>query len=373
MSDDIDELLDEFEQLERQATAAEAALDGLAESDAEAVADAYRRANSLLTDYRDRATGSGDFGGYMEFRSRFSSLVEDLDAGLARRDAFEAALEHVERRRLSGSDFDRAEAALAPARTITETLTELQTIRDTRASVRSDLLDARAALEARRSHLESLAEISPEALDVPIDSLRMPIERYNEAIETEHRALLKETPSRDLLALYRRLSYFALIGVESPPEALQSYLERHDVGDKPIPTIREYLSYSRSKLDHYVADAGRFLGELAPHSGYLESLSPEPFRIEWPPPARDRFEWQLRDLIQATGRFAGDEAVELLRELQSLCRDSERYTELRSAARLREELDNDERQLVLTGGVDNELDAVSTQIAAIDAALDQSG
>lgn len=373
MRDDIAEHIDRLDRLERDIEAEEVRLADIEADDARALADAYRRARSLLEDYRERATGTGDFGGYMEFRSKFSSLVEDLDDGLAHHDAFEDALDHVEQRRLSDRHFDRALDALDPVADITAALDRLAQLRDERSSVRGDLLDVRRDLEQRRGDLVDLADIHPDALEVPVDELRTPIERYNEAVAEAHRSYLKETPARRVVATYRRLSHFALLDIDAPPAELEAYLEDHSVGREPVPTLREYLDYSRSKLDHYVEDAGRFAGEVGPHRPYLEGLTPTPFRIDWPPPAQSRFTWHLRELVQAVDRFGDNRPVEVLRELEALCRDTDRYERLRSAARLRAELDDGDRELVVSGAVHDELEHTDDAIEAIDTALADSG
>lgn len=369
MTEELDELFSRLDRLEREETEATADLEGLAEGALEDLARAYRRAMSLLEDYRDRATGSGDFGGYVEFRSKFSTFVEELDEELPHRDAFEAAEERVDRRRLAASDFDRAIDALEPVADVVDALEERRSIRDDLQQVRGELIEARDTLEARRDTLADLATIQPDALDEPVGELRAPIDRYNEAIIDAHRRFIRNTPAREVLATYRRLSHFALLDIEPPPTELETYFETYDVGEEPVPTVRDYLTYTRSKLAHYVEDAGRFATEVGHHSGYLDQLTPEPFRIDWPPPPRSDFKWQLRELIKAVDRFGDAAVVEPLRELQQRCREPDRYDQLRSAARLQSELDDQELELVRSGAVHEELESVTANIEAIDAAI----
>lgn len=371
MNDDIDGLLDRLDRLRRAQADAEARLEGLTEDEAAKVTDAYRTAVSLLNDYRERATGTGDFTGYVEFRSKFSHHVEGLSEDFPRREVFEEALDRTERRRLSERDFEHAVAALDPAGAIVTALDELQSTRRKVAKVRKSLVDERTELVDRRAYLQDLADVQPRALDAPIEELRTPVERYNERIEDAHREFLSQTPARDVLAIYRRLSYFSLLDIDSPPEPLETFLTSHPAGGEPISTIRDYLRYSRSKLSHYVDDPGHFTGVVAPHSPYLESLTPEPFRLDWPPPEWSQLRWKLDELIKAANRFADESAIEPLRELHALGGEGERYHHLRSAARLREELDDEARELVLSGEVHTELEAVEQSIEAIDAALER--
>ena len=370
MTSDTNDLVSRFERLDTAVDSTRNRLDGHDERAIEQLADAYRRAFGLLEDYRDKATGSGDFGGYVKFRSAYDSFVEELDEDLPHRSAFEASREAVDRRRLSGRDFDRAKEALEPVGELVDTLEELSSLKEERREIRNELLTKRRGLIEQRDHLKSLAEIQPSALDVPVESLQSPIDRYNEAVTTAHREFLSETSATDVLATYDRLSYFTLVTVEPPPAPLSNFLNQHSVGEEPISTLREYLSFSRSKLGHYVGDPGRFKGEIGPHSDYLDSLSVEPFLIDWPPPERQLMRWRLRDLIQMVDRFAGAETIELLRTIQSLCRNEERYSQLRSAARLNEELDEDELELVLSREVQDKIVSVTTAIETIDNALD---
>lgn len=372
MTDDIDSLLDRYSRLQREVEGKTEAFGSLSESDVSELASAYRQAVSLLEDYRERATGTGDFGGYMEFRTKFTTFAEGLDDDLPHRDAFVAAKEHIDRRRLSDRNFDQAHQELEPVEELVETYNEVESLREEVADVRSKLVSKRRSLLDRRDHLRDLTSVQPDALDAPVASLKSPIDRYNEHIESDHQTFLQETPAREVLATYERLSYFALLDVHAPPSALVTFLEDHPAGGEPIPTVREYLSFSRSKLEHYVDDPGHFIGEIGPHSGYLEKLSPTPFKIDWPPQERSTFMWKLRELIQAVDRFASSDAIEQLRELQQLCRDTERYQHLRSAARLQQELDKTERELVVSGAVHEELESVEQTLAAIDSALDDS-
>ncbi len=370
MIDDIEDTLDRYTQLQHEVEAIAGEFGTLSEAQVKEVATAYRRAVSLLEDYRERATGTGDFGGYMEFRTKFTDFVEELAADLPHRADFEAARDHIDRRRLSGRNFDQAREELTEVAAVVETLESLESTREELAATRAELVDARRLLQERRNHLKDLSNVQADALDAPVDALKSPVEAYNAGIEADYRTFLDQTSSRDVLAAYHRLSYFALLDIEAPPSELESFLEEHPAGGEPVPTVREYLDFSRSKLGHYVDDPGHFVGEVGPHSAYLESLTADPFTIGWPPPARSDMQWTLRELIQAVDRFASTETISHLRELRSLCRDDQRYQHLRSAARLRQELDDDERELVVSGAVHDELESVTTTLEAVEAALD---
>lgn len=368
--DDLDDRLDELTRAERARRRAEAALGDVSEAEARTLEDALATAASLLDGYEDRATGSGDFGGYLEFRQRFDDLVDGLADDLPRRGAFEEAQEAVDHRRLSQSHFEAAREALAPVEAVVAALDDLRSARDDLRDARRSLEEARRTLTERRSALEGLAALDPTALDAPVAALRDPVDRFNDLVREAHGRFLEGTPVREVLETYGRLRHFPLLAVEPPPADLVDELEAHPVGAEPLPTLLEYLSYSRSKLGHYVDDPGHLLGEVKPHTPYLEGLSAAPFTIDWPPPPADEFRWLLRERRQAVDRFADEAAIAALRELESLSREPDRYGRLRSGAVLREELDPTERDLVVSGEVEDELAAVDDALARIEAALE---
>ncbi|MFW6152895.1 MAG: DUF7118 family protein [Halobacteriota archaeon] len=370
--EDLDTILDRLSKARAEALDAEAAPGELDAGAARELKEASRLAHDLLDSYEDRATGSGDFGGYLEFRQRFDAFVEGLDADLPHRGRFEQAAADVDRRRLSGSDFDAARRELEPIEPVVEALDTLDDARDRLSSARRAVLDRRARLEERRARLEELASLDPSALDAPVDELRDLVDTYNESVASDHHRLLHDEPVRSVLEMYEHLSYFALLDIDAPPDPLVAFMAEHPAGTEPVATVLEYLSFSRSKLEHYVDDAGHFLAEVRPHSPYLERLAPDPFQVDWPPPERDVFRWELRELGQAVSRFGTESTVADLRRLESLCRTGGRYERQRSSAVLHEDLDEDERDLVRTGSVHDELEAVRGTIEKIEGHLDRA-
>ncbi len=368
---DLDTMLEELATAQDDVKAAKAALGDLDEETASELREAYVYAIDLLDSYEDRATGTGDFGGYLEFRQRFDQFVEGLDDQLPYRPRFEQAAEDVDRRRLSSGDFDNARNELTEVSQIVDTLDQLHEARKRLKSIRKRAVARRRDLMQRRDRLAELAGLDPTALDAPVHELRETISTYNEGVRTDHRRFTHDVPVRTVLEIYDHLSYFALLDIDAPPSVLVSFFENHPVGEEPVSKVLEFLDYSRSKLDHYVDDAGHFLGEVRPHSPYLEELSSEPFTIEWPPPERERFLWHLRELRQAVARFGSDETIAHLRDLEAACRDGESYSRQRSSAVLREELDAAERDMVLDGEAETKLAHVESQIEKLDALLEE--
>lgn len=336
---------------------------------ARALEEPLRRAQGLLDGYEDSATGTGDFSAYLEFRSSFDDLVDGLDDDLPHRSAFEAAGDALDHRRLADRHFEEARAALEPVRETVETLQALREVEDDLGRIRRTLQDRRDDLEVRREHLERLSRLDPSALEAPVEALRDPIERYNEAIVEDFDRYLGDRPAGEVLTTLDRLDHFALLDVEPPPQPLLEFLGDHSTGDEPLPRLLEYLEFSRSKLDHYVAEPGRFLSEVRPHAPYLERLSADPFQIDWPPPDGDTMRWFTRELRQAANRFARETTVATLREIESLVRDENRYETLRTAAVAQVDLAASDRDLVRRGAVEDDLETVERRLERIDAKL----
>ncbi|MFP4590787.1 MAG: hypothetical protein ACLFMX_06960 [Halobacteriales archaeon] len=369
MTEDVDDLLGRLAEARARVDAIEADFD-LSPSRASDLEEPLRRAQGLLTGYEDRATGTGDFGGYLEFRANFDELVDGLPEDLPRRSAFEEAQAALDHRRLHGHHFDAARAALAPVREAVETLGSLREARDEVGRLRRELEAAADRLRDRRDHLEELATLDADALDSPVDELREPIEGYNWSVGHDFDRWLRSTPARDALQAYRRMGHFALLDVEDPPSALVDFLETHPTGERPVPRLLELLGYTRSKLAHYVDDPGGFLGALGPHERYLEELSPAPFRIDWPPPKATTMRWTARELHQAANRFATEDTMATLRTVEELVREEARYERLRVAASARAELDPDDRRLVREGEVEPALASVTQALERVTAALE---
>lgn len=366
---DVDDLLDRLDRARSRVRTLRGDL-GMDPSDARSLREPLRTAEGLLDGYEDRATGTGDFAGYLEFRQAFDDLVEGLDTDLPHRSAFEGAQTALDHRRLAEHHFEEARSALAPVREAVEALDALEAAEDEVGRFRRSLQDRLADLEARRDQLDDLSRLDPSTLETSVATLRDPVERYNEAVAADFERYLADTPSRAVMTTYDRLAHFALLEVEGPPPSLRGFLEDHPVGDEPVPRLLEYLEYSRSKLGHYVAEPGHVLGELRPHAPYLEGLSAAPFRIDWPPPEADTMRWTARELHQAANRFAAEGTMATLREVEALVRDDDRYETLRTAARARHDLDDAERDLVTSGRVEEELSRVDERIDRIATAIE---
>lgn len=335
------------------------------------VASTLRDLDRLLSSYEDSATGTGDFQSYVTFQEEVATLVEDLPEELPEREAFEAALEAVEKRRLSASDFQAAREALAPAR-------ELTSLREARAEAREAFADARRDARDRLSAVtdgverrERLLELGDADLDAPVDELREPIAAYDDAVVDAFGEFRRTESARVVLDALASAAAYPLVDVRSPPDELLAYVREHDAGADPIPDLLEYAAYSRSKLEHYVDDPTALTSAVGTRRTYLDRLDGSGFTVGWPPPAAETLKHVTRELLSVVSRFADEDTAAALRAVRELAW-REDYQRLRTAAVALDELGPAEREKLASGAVDDELDALRAERDDLEAALDDT-
>lgn len=358
------------EQIQREidAAASEAeSADALAQ--VEATANAVRRFDRLLKRYEESATGTGDFGSYVEFQQKVAELVEGLDEGLPRREAFETAMDVLDQRRLTTEHFERARDAIEPARDLQDLLERREDAREQYRNARLAATDRRAELDAEIEDLERLEELAEVDLDAPIERLREPIEAYNESVREAYQSFESEASARELLSLFERASSTPLVEARAPPADLMEYVREYPAGTESVPTLLEYAEYSASKLDHYVEDAGALRARVATHRTYLDRRSADPFTLSWPPDPAERLRFRTRELRPLVATFAPEETVARLRTVRRLPQTTE-YDRLQTAATAIAELDEDQRDRVASGAVAEELATAKQRRADIEAALE---
>ncbi|MFB6137803.1 MAG: hypothetical protein ABEJ42_05605 [Halobacteriaceae archaeon] len=357
------------------AAAAAVADRGAAETDR--LADAHDRVAGILDRFEERATDWDDFEGYAEFRTELGRAVADLSDDLPERavDALEAADDHLVTggvaETLDASDFERAREELEPLAAAAADRDALAAARERYATARSTLVTRRDALDDRADELERLQRLGEADLDAPVERLREPVAAYDDGVTdafADHRQSAPLTTLLDLLATAAERPY---VDYDSPPERLRDYAADAPVGDEPLPTVLEYLSFSRSKLAHYVEDPDRFRTAVATNQTYLERLDADPLTVGWPPPPADRLRYAARERIPVVGRFADDEVVAHLREVRELAAGEGPvdYGRLRESAVARSELEEAERERVQSGAVADELSRVRAERKAVEAAL----
>lgn len=336
----------------------------------EATADAYRRAIRVLDKYEDDATGSGNFEAFVAFEDEFVSVTSPA-ADVRTPEAFEAAQDTVDKRRLSQSDFDAAREALEPAGEYVELLEDrdarIEEYREARRHAKEALKD----VTNRIADLERVAEYDDVDIDAPIDQLRDPIAAYHDSVRDAFESFKKESSTRALLDFIERTERYPLVDFDQPPRELREYVEETPTGEEPLPTLLEYVDYSPSKLDHYVADPGALRTTVAVHRTYLDRISAAPLTIEWPPGPAEELRYRLDELISVVSRLDEEEPVVRLREIRSLTREDE-YEQLRRVAVAREELSESERALLSSGDIDDRLAAARDMRSLLESILTET-
>ena len=322
----------------------EARIERLGQERVEAAADTYRRAHRILDQYEDDATGTGDFGSYVEFEGEFSETVDVGDDALAA-DAFGAADEAVDKRRLSTDDFDAARDALEPAGEYVTLLERRDDAVDDYRVARRDLKNARDDLADRVDELSAVVDDADVDLTVPLETLREQVESYNDAVRKAFDEFLKTASARETFDFLEATERYPLVDFDAPPRDLSEYVDEYEAGEEPLPQLLEYADYSQSKLDHYVDDPGALRTAVAVHRTWIERLDGEPLTLAWPPEPADELQYRVQELTSLVSRVADENVVADLRSLGDRSREED-YEMLRRAAKVTEELDEREQALI---------------------------
>ena len=345
-------------------------VDAVGEAELRRCRDVYREFHELLDRYEDTATGSGNFQAFTEFEGRVANLAEDLDEDLPEKETFEAVDDYLQQRRLSESDFETARRKLEPVGDLVERLDEWEDARERYREARRDARKRLDELADRIGELERLQRLGEADLDAPVEHLREPIESYDQRVREAFREFRSSAPAREVLSAVSRADAYPLVEFQSPPEDLLGYVERHDAGTEPIPTLLEYADYSDSKLDHYVDDTGALKRAVGTRRTYLRTLNAEPLTVGWPPPPADHLPWLVREYRSVLSSFADADVVKRLRDVRELAR-REDYERLRESALARAELAAEERERLASGAVAEDLRAAREDKAAIEDALEE--
>jgi hypothetical protein len=347
---------------------AHAAVEDHGEKRLNEVRRAYREATDLLDRYEGRATGTGDFAAFVEFQEAFVELVEGLDDDLPARDAFEAANDILDQRRLSETDFDRAREALDPAADRIDLLSDRAAADERLETARRDARRRLRDLSNRIEYLERLQRLGEADLGAPVERLRDPVESYNDAVESAWTAFRREASAREVFRVVEASGAYPLAAFRQPPSELREYVATYAAGEESIPTLLKYADYSSSKLSHYVDDPGALRTRVATHRTYLERLDASPLTVGWPPPTAGALRHRAEELVSVTARFAPEAVVAAARRLRTLP-DEVAYGRLRESAMARDELDETERERLAEKAVESELAEARAERERLEAAL----
>ncbi|ATW88887.1 hypothetical protein halTADL_2140 [Halohasta litchfieldiae] len=365
----------------------EAEVDEIGEANVEAAADAYRNATRLLDSYEASATGTGDFGAYLEFQNKFIALAESLPESAMAADAVQRASDRMDKRRLTAADFDYAREQVNEAAEAIDLLEAREEAHDDYRSARHDAKARNKELESEVDHLHHVQELGTADLDTSLDPLREPVKSYNAAVREAFETFRTAESARELFDLLAAGAERPLVGVDRPPSDLADYIHSAPAGEEPLSTLREYAEYSPSKLDHYVDDPGALRTHVSVHQTYLKRLGPEPLLIDWPPAEAGVVRARLQELAPLVRRLdaatdraesSGAESDESegdsepiehhRRQLARLTRTDD-YDRLRQVAVADAELNDEEFERLASGAIEDDLAAVEAGIDAIDTAL----
>jgi hypothetical protein len=354
-------------------------VEAVGEAELETLRDRHDELRALFDRYEERVTGDGDFQTFIEFQGKVAEFTEELPGDLRRREVFEDVDDLLQQRRLTESDWQRVRETLAPVR---DDIARL----DERESARERYRDARTAVERRRSDLqeriddlERLQRLGEADLDAPTERLRDPIDRYNDRVTAAFETFTHDAGTRTVLDFLAATEYYPLVGFRPVPDDLREYVETHEPGTEPVPKLLEYAEYSRSKLDHYVADPDAVKRNIATHRTFFRRLDADPLTVSWPPPEAEVLRYRARELESVVARLVGalDETwtdgtdanpLVALREVRRLPRETD-YAHLRDSAQARAQLGPEERERLASGGVEADLERCRAASDRLDDAL----
>ena len=365
---EVDDAIETLRSAQRELRDVEREIESVGEDAVVDAADAYRKAIRLLDRYEGSATGTGDFQAYVEFQDKFLGLVEERDDTPAS-EAFSAAGDRLDQRRLSESDFDAAREDLESAATYVDLLERRDAAEADLAKARRDARVCRRDLDEEIDARAEWLAVGEADLDAPVETLTDPIEAYNDAAEAAFDDFYASASIAAVIDFLERAESFPLVEFRSPPRDLREFAADSPDADEPIPTLLEYADYTGSKLDHYAEDPGLLQTTVAVHRTYLERLSGEPLTVSLPPPPAETLRFRARELVSLLGRVADEETVAALRTVRDLTRRDD-YEELRRAARAHEELDEEELAAVRSGAAAAELERLHDARDRLVAALD---
>ncbi len=331
--------------------------------------EAYEGFTALLARYEEPATGDGDFQTFIEFQGEIETFVERLPSDLLLRETFVECDDYLQQRRLSEDDFAHVRDQLEPVADLIGRLEDEREALSAYRSAYSAIKRRRRELAERIDDLERLQRLGDADLDAPTERLREPIAAYNEAVRDAFAEFRREAPARRVLDLVATAEDYPLVAFRSPPPELRTYLERSPVGTEPLPTVREYADYSRSKLDHYVDDPGALKEHVASQQTYLDRLDATPLTVDWPPPTAAGLQYRTREYRAIVGRFADEAVVARLRQVRRLPQETD-YERLRESAVATSELADAERERLRAGEVAEDLESARAALAQIRSALD---
>lgn len=325
---------DEYEELR-------SLIEDVGEERAEETREAYETLDEALEEYREDATGTGDFRKYIEFRNIAVALEEQLDEGddAHLKDAFESALSRLDAQTLRDKHFRGARSDLERVEEFVGKYERYEELRD-------ELRDELGALEKRKENLEQKIDDTEERLGqareaegIDVSPLREAVEEYNERVRRNFEEFVSEAPAVEVARLGEK-THDAPLVEDAPVERGTAERLSEYVGDETVERVLELADESDAKLSHYVDDTDGFR-DAVPRT-FFETASAEAFELGYEPEGVVRR--LVPELVSLVSFFADEETVAALRRVGGMAERGE-YEPMRRALSAREEAGADAETL----------------------------
>lgn len=302
------------------------------EERAEETRDLYEMIDAAFEEYREDATGHGEFGRYVEFQNVVIAAENRLEASeVYRGDDFEKALSRLDARTLRDKHFRKALSDLEEVAGFVEEYERYVELRDA--------LEDEASRKERRAgelgdeipEVEERLETARRGEEVDASPLRDAVEEYNERVHEEFEAFLREAPAVEVARLGEKTLDSPLVDDAPIERGTAERLSRH-VGDESVERVLELADSSDAKLSHYVDDTDGF--RAAVPRTFFETADGERFELSYEPEGVVRR--LVPELVSIVSMFGDEETVAALRRIGSMAERGE-YGPMRRALEAREE------------------------------------
>jgi len=303
------------------------------EDRAEATRELYGRIRDAFDEYREDATGRGDFGRYVEFQNAVIDAEEAVeDEDVYRAEDFKSALGHLDAQTLRDKHFERANDDLSDVGGFVERYERRLELADELRETLSDLEHRADELGDEIGETEEELRKARRAEDTDASPLRDAVETYNERVREDFDGFVSDAPAVGVAHLGERTLDAPLVDDFPVERGAADRLARY-VDDETVDRVLELAGSSDGKLAHYVDDTGGFR-DAVPRS-FFETVSAEPFVLGYEPVGEARR--RADELVPIVGEFAGDETVAALREVRDIAANGG-YAEMRRAVLAQEEV-----------------------------------
>lgn len=327
------EKLDEYRELREKVRE-------VGEERAEETRDLYEKIDAAFEEYREDATGHGEFGRYVEFQNVVIAAENRLEASdVYRADDFEKALSRLDARTLRDKHFRRARGDLEE---IAGFVGEYKSYVELRDALKEEL----SQKERRVDELEDEIRESERRLDtarrgeeVDASPLREAVERYNERVREEFEAFLRKASAVEVARLGEKTLDAPLVDDAPIERGTAERLSRH-VDDEAVERVLELADSSDAKLSHYVDNTDGF--RAAVPRTFFETADAERFELGY---EREGVMRRLvPELVRIVSRFADEETVAALRRVGGMAERGE-YGPMRRALEAREDAGADSEEI----------------------------